>query len=63
MVLAIFLMLRKIILLVGKRSNVGIEISSDYDLQFPCVIMVDFQHMGHECDELSIFFGLARAEV
>lgn len=53
----------EIVLLASKRPDVGIEIPSNYDLQFPLELLVDFQEMSHEGHELAVFLGLAGAEV
>lgn len=63
MSLDILLMLFEIIFLTCKFPNIGIEVSTDDDLEFPLVLLVDLQQMSHKDDNLFVLFILPGAEM
>lgn len=56
-------MLLEIIFLACKSSDIGIEISSNDDLQFTFILAIDLEHMDHEGNYLLVFFALSGTKV
>lgn len=63
MSLDILLMLFEIILLTCKFPNIGIEVSTDDDLELSLVFPIDIQQMSHKDDNLFVLFILPGAKM